>query len=284
MDVAHLLLLLLFCLTIGHLIALKVCSQKLDPRTAPLFISGWTLIGLAATAPVFGHLLPEGWAGLMAQPFLLGLAALKALLLYYICVISQKLMKVSLSSRHYVTPLSIGLIAIVNSFLGENLAPVEWFSALGLCLLAAAFFFKGHLGEMDRTSRIHYGLLVALAVILSAIDQVVLKETNWYALQVVCNVVLLSVSLLMTGRDTSVLRGAFMTRAAAIAGIFYMATELVKFYQMVSINPVSVVVMVQAMTKPVILLLSAYIWHERTVKEQLLWGILALIITIPLFL
>ncbi len=38
---------------------------------------------------------------------------------------TQDLMKVSLSSRHYVTPMSAGLIAIFNSFLGENLKPQE---------------------------------------------------------------------------------------------------------------------------------------------------------------
>jgi len=38
------------------------------------------------------------------------------------------------------------------------------------------------------------------------------------------------------------------------------------------------------MTKPVILLLSAMIWKERTVKEQLAWGVLAFLVTLPLFL
>jgi hypothetical protein len=34
----------------------------------------------------------------------------------------------------------------------------------------------------------------------------------------------------------------------------------------------------------VILILSALVWKERTVKEQLLWGVLALLVTLPLFL
>lgn len=44
----HLLLLLLFVLTIAHLVTLKICSVRLDHRTAPVFVSVWVLAGLAA--------------------------------------------------------------------------------------------------------------------------------------------------------------------------------------------------------------------------------------------
>lgn len=282
MDIAHLLLLMLFLLTIAHLIALKVCSVSLDHRTAPLFISSWTIIGLIAAIPLYGHLWTSGLATFIEKPWFFALAGLKAGALFALFIISQKLMKVSLSSRHYVTPMAVGMIAVVNSFFGESLTAGQWFSALGLCGLAAAFFFKGHMAEMDRPARIAYFQLVGISVVLSAVDQVVLKGSNWYVLQWVCNLVLLAIALVATGRDKAVLKAAFATRAAAIAGFFYAATELVKFYQMVTINPVSVVVIVQSLTKPVILALSALIWHERTVREQLVWGILALVIALPL--
>lgn len=284
MDIGHLLLLALFFLTIAHLVTLKICSLSLDHRTAPLFIGGWTLLGLVAVIPVFGHLWAPGWAAFTAQPWLLLLAAAKAVLLYFMFIISQKLMKVSLSSRHYVTPLSVGLIAVINSFFGEVLTLPQWFSALGLCALAAGFFFKGHMADMDRAARVAYFQLVGIAVVLSVIDQVVLRETNWFALQVVMNIVLLAIALALTGRNMPVLKAAFASRAAALAGITYAATELVKFYQMVDINPVSVIVVVQSLTKPVILMLSALIWRERTLREQMVWGVLALLVALPLFL
>lgn len=284
MTVASLLLLALFLLTIAHLVTLKICSLALDHRTTPLFISGWTLAGLAAVSPVFGHLWAPGWAAFAAQPWLLALAAGKGALLYVMFIVSQKLMKVSLSSRHYVTPLSVGLIAVINSFFGEVLSLPQWFSALGLCALASAFFFKGHMADMDRAARISYFQLVGIAVVLSVIDQIVLRQTNWFSLQVVTNVVLLTMALVLTGRNLPVLKAAFASRAAALGGITYAATELVKFYQMVDINPVSVIVVVQSLTKPVILMLSAVIWRERTVREQLVWGVLALLIGLPLLL
>ncbi len=280
---AHLLLLLLFVLTIGLVVMQKICSVKLDHRAAPLFFSGWTLFGLVATAPVFGHLWTQGWAILSMDATMLALTMVKGALLYYVFVVSQRLMKVSLSSRHYVTPLAVGLVSISNFIIGEKLDPAQWFSALGLCALSAGFFFKGHLADLDRKSRRDYFLLVALSAPLASLDHFLIKHVNWYAVLMVSNIVLLTLGLLVNRGNKDVLRNAFLHRSAALAGMAYMACELVKFYQQVSINPVTTVMTVQAATKPVILILSALIWNERTVKEQLIWGALALAITLPLF-
>ncbi|MCK5518951.1 MAG: hypothetical protein KAI61_06010 [Alphaproteobacteria bacterium] len=284
MTAAHLLLILLFLLTIGHLLTLKVCSVKLDHRTAPIFISIWTLLGIAGVSPVFGHLWAEGWEKFMAEPHLLALSVLKGCLLYLLFVISQELIKESLSSNHYVRPMSIGLIAIVNSTLGEQLNMGQWFAALGLCVLSAAFFFKGHLSDLSRRGKITYIKLVVLSVFLSSLDHVLTKNSNWFSLLLVSNTVLLFLSLALNRKRIAVLKDALFHKAALLAGFFFMATELVKFYQMVSINPVSVVVTVQAATTPVILVLSAFLWKERTVREQLVWGVLAFIVSLALFL
>lgn len=284
MDIGHLLLALLFGLTILHLVTLKVCSVTLDHRTAPLFISVWTLAGLAATAPLFGHLWAEGLAKFMANPAILGLTILKGGLLCYLFVLSQELMKVSLSSRHYVTPMAVGVMTVSNSFFGERLMPHELFVGFALCALAVTFFLKGHLSELDRRGRLAYAKLVLISAGLSTLDQVITRESNWYALLTVSYIVVLVMAVVWNFRTPANFRAAMLTRNAALAGILYAATELVKFYQQVTINPVTVVVITQALTKPVILVLSALIWKERTVKEQLVWGGLAFLIALPLFL
>lgn len=272
---AHLFLAALFLLTIAHLVTLKVCSVALDHRAAPLYISGWTLAGLLAVSPVYGHLASEGMKVFMESPWLLALAAVKGGLLYVLLVVSQELMQESLSSRHYVTPLSLGLIAGVNYFLGEHLTWQQWVSALGLCALSAGFFFKGHLSDLSKQGKITYVKLVAISVVLAAIDHEALHGVNWYALLLVGNVVLLALSLALNRARAGVLKSALLSRPAMLAGFFYASTELVKFYQMVSLNPVTAVVTAQAATKPVILALSALVWKERTVREQLVWGLAA---------
>lgn len=284
-GIAELFLVILFVLTIAHLLTLKLCSNVLDHRTAPLFIGGWTLIGLLVTAPVFGHLLPEALPVLSLKPWLLALIAIKGGLLYVMLVASQDLMKVSLSTRHYVTPLSLGLVAITNSFLGENLPIEKWVAALGLCALAGAFLLLGHARDLTRDAKIVYAKLVLLVVALNAIDQAVLVQTTWYPLLLGSNLVLvaLGLGLQIKARDSAILRDAAFHPMAIAAGMVYALTELFKFYQKVDINEVTTIAVVQSLTKPVILLLSAYIWKERTVKEQLVWGALAFVISLPMF-
>lgn len=284
MTLAHALLALLFLLTIGHLLTLKICSVKLDHRTAPIFISLWTLLGAAAVWPLYGALWAEGWAKMTASGYLPALAIAKGGLLYLLLVISQELMKESLSSRHYVTPLSIGLLTIFNALLGETLTPAQLTAAVGLCGLAAAFFFRGHLSDLSPQGKKTYLKLVVISALISSLDHVLIKGSNWYVPLLVSNVTLLALALLLNRAHVKVLRDAAFDKSAMLAGVFYMATELVKNYQQVSINPVTAVITVQAATKPVILILSALLWKERTVKEQLAWGALGFIVTLPLFL
>lgn len=284
MDLPHFLLLLLFALTIAHLVSLKVCSLALDHKTAPLFIAGWTLLGLLAVTPLYGGLFAEGWAKMTADPRLLFFAVLKGVALCYLFIVSQSLMQVSLSSRHYVTPLSIGLVTLGNALFGEALSFWQLFSSLGLCLLAAGFFLFGHMADLPARSRLDYARLTLTSAAIAVIDHVLTKDTNWFVLAVVSYSVLFVAGIAWNLRHFANFRQAALHRAAIVAGIFYASTEIVKDYQQVAINPVTVVITVQAMTKPVILVLSALLWKERTMKEQLAWGLMAFVITLPLLL
>lgn len=275
-------LLALFILTLGHILSLKACSMVLDHRTAPIFISIWTLIGLALCYPTFGHLLHAALPKLAAAPHLVAMMVLKGFILYYMAVAAQKLTAVSLSSRQYVTPLAVGLISLSNGLLGESLSLIQWLGAMGMCLAALAFFFKGHLSDLSVEGRRNYLLLVAVVVVLASFDQVLISGSNWYTLLLVSNVVLLTLSLLLTRKAEGILKQALFHKSALIAGSIYMLTEIVKFYQQVTINPVTVVVAVQAGTKPLVLILAALMWRERTVREQILWGAVAFVLLMPL--
>lgn len=281
---ANVLLLLLFLMTIILLVVLKVCSTRLDHRATPIYISFWTIVVLVGVMPLYGHLWAEGFAKMQAHPLVFIFSIIKGACLYWLFVISQELTQESLSSRHYVTPMSVGLIALSNFFLGEHLSIGQSISAAGLCLLSVGFFFKGHLSDLSVMGKRSYAKLVALAVFMASLDHVLTRDSNWYTLMWVSNVTLLIFALGLNARKPDVLRAAFLNRYAIFAGLFYAATDVVKFYQQVSINPVSVVIMVQSMTKPVILVLSALIWKERTVREQLIWGLAAfLLVMLPFF-
>ncbi len=267
MKFAHILLLALFALTILYALALKLCSMKLDHRTAPIFISVWSLVGLAATWPFFHPLWHQGLKEFTATPSLLALSLAKGALLYLSFATGQELMHESLSSTNYVRPMAVGMIAIVNSALGERLHVLQWLSAFGICGLAAGFFFKGHLSELSARGKRAYVVLVSLSVALAGIDQTVISHVNWYSLLIVSNTSMLMLCFILNRKRGWILRDALFHRSAIFAGAFFTAAELVKFYQQVVINPITVVLTVQSAAAAVVLVLSATLWKERTVKE-----------------
>jgi drug/metabolite transporter (DMT)-like permease len=284
LSFAFLLLAALFVLTIANALSLKVCSSRLDHRVTPVFIAFWSLAGLAVVWPLMGHSLwAPGFAVLFAKPWLLFLAIVKGGILHGRFVRGQALTRASLSSSFYVRPMSVGLIACVNFLLGERLTPAQWIAALGLCLLSTAFFFKGHLSEFTQREKRHYIDLVAFSVAMAAIDYTVLRAANWYVLLFVTNVAMLALCFDRNRREPEVLKAAF-TRPAVAAGMIFSLTEMVKFYQQVTLSPISLVLVAQSITQPVIMALSALIWKERTIREQILWGFGAFFLVILPFL
>ena len=267
----------LFGLTVVYKILLKRCSAVLDHKSVPVFIGVWVLIGLALASPLYAA---AAWTLTTAHPLVIALAMAKGGLLYMTLLWGQRLMRESLSSSLYTSPMSIGAIAIINFMLGERLAGLQWFSAVSVCLLSCLFFLRGHLSEMSRQAKRDYAIIVVLLVAMGGMDQFGISHIGWYGYLAVSNVVLLAIGLARHGD----IKNAVFNRLALPAGILFAVCELFKFYQSVTINPVTAVILTQNLATPVLLGLSAVVWKERTVKEQLIWGALAFALSVPLFL
>lgn len=281
---AAFLLLAIFGLTIIYKIQLKMCSNVMEPAVVPLFISLWVLIGIALTFPVFGSLWFEAWNVLRLHPFLLLLCILKGVVIYFSFFPSQRLMKSSMSTHLYVWPIALGLVAIINAFIGENLTPVQWVSVAGVCLLSAGFFFYGHARDLNAQDRRLYFSLTGFCILLAVLDQYVLRFVNWYAYLTIFYGVALVLSLINHRGHIGRIKRAVFNRMAIISGATFAFVELLKYYQFITYNSVTVTILVQNMATPVLLILSALVWKERTLKEQFIWGILALALSLPLFL
>lgn len=270
-------LVVLFLLTIVYKLLLKRCSGTLDHKSVPLFISVWTLAGLALTSPLYAQNavetgLEHGWV--------IPVAAIKGVLLYFTLFLGQRLMRESLSSSLYTAPMSIGALAVLNFILGERLSGLQWFSAVAVCILSCVFFLRGHLSDLNKQAKRDYFAIVALLVAMGGMDQYGISHMGWYGYLTVSNIVLLGFGLARHGD----IKNAVFNRLALPAGILFAVTEIFKFYQSVTINPVTVIAVVQNLATPVLLGLSAVVWKERTVREQLIWGVLAFALSIPLFL
>lgn len=253
-------------------IIFKVCANNLDHRTAPIFISVFILFGILITLPWFGGLLIEGFEKIGAHYLILFLCMFKGILFWYGTYENQKLKKESLSSTYYVAPLSLAFIACINSFLGEVLEPKQWISIIGLCSVSCLFFFKGHLQDLDPSLKKTYFKLALIFTVLGVIDHYTVFHSNWYTLLFISNLTLLCVCL-SKRNSLEVWKTALFNKMAVMGGATFLVFEFVKFYPMVSMIPVSVILLVQVATTPIVFVLSALIWGERSWQEQFVWGL-----------
>ena len=270
-----LLLALFILLSILQPLAFKVTSVRLNKQTGPIFLSVWTFFGLFCTWNIFGNLLVQEMVRVIHTPYLVILLLCKGSLLWLLFHDSLSLAEKSLSAHSYYLPTALGAIAIGNSFLGEHLNWWEWIAAIGLCFAGILFSLRGHLQELSLKEKLLYFKLVLLSIATGLLDQAILIQTNWYVLLSITNFILLIFCAVRT-RDFQIWKSALSHKMAIITGIVFTSRELLKFYMMVSILPMSVVLSAQVAVIPVVLVLSALIWNERSWKEQTVWGLVSL--------
>lgn len=255
----------------------------MDHNSAPIFQAFWVLIGLLMTFPWYSDLLVSELEKLSFSYSLWLLLLLKGGFLWLLIYNGQVLTRHSMSAANFVLPTALGVIAIINSYLGEELAPLEWIAALGLCALGIIFSLHGHVQELGSGGKILFFKLICFAIACATSDFLILKETNWYVLLLTTNIFLLFICL---ARRISfdIWRQSIFRKEAALAGSVFGVDELIKFYLMVSIIPMTVIISVQAAIIPIILTLSSLLWGERGWKEQFLWGVLSASLLLLLFL
>ena len=278
---SSLFIIIFFALAIAKPLAYKLCALKLDHRAAPIFISTYILLGVALTMPWFHDLFVEGIEQLISMPLILSLCLLKGVIFWYASYGGQQLTHNSLSYARYTLPPALAIAAIINVFFGEILTLVEWVAVIGLALSGIAFFLKGHIQDLDHPTKILFVKLVGALVCLIVLDHITISHSNWYVLLFTSNVAVFVVCLLYR-KPLAVWKSAIFSKLGMLGGLLMVTYEFVKFYPMVTLVPVTVMSTVQAAATPIVLVLTAMIWGERTWKEQLIWGVLAIGFILPL--
>ncbi len=274
---------LLVLLALARPLLYKKVSMTLDHDSGPIFTSLWVLIGLVVAFPWYGDLLMGEVNNLKSNYLLLCLLVLKGGALWFLFYNGQALMRQSLSAAKFVLPTALGFIAIINSVLGEVLEIKEWVAALGLCALGIVFSLRGHLQELGAQGKLLFLKLIVISITTATLDFLIFKETNWYVLLLSTNFLMLVISVCRRV-PLEIWQKSLFGRDSMLAGSVFSAGELLKFYLMVSVLPMTVVISAQVAILPVVLILSALLWEERGWKEQLIWGILSVSLLLLLFL
>ena len=264
-----------FLLAAAHSLIMKRASSSIAPESAPIFIGGWVLMGTLAVAAFQGSLIGTGIEDMLAAPIVTTVMILKGPALWHLMVEGQRLRELSLSSIHMASPFALVFIALINHLLGESLSGQQWIALAGLGVTSAMFWRHGHLNQITsptKSSSNHklFTKVVILMVILAVMDYFVLVETNWFIYLIINNTTMLAYAALRQGKlywGRELLSGI-----ALLAGSSFAGYELLKFYLLDYTIPVSVMAGLEAGLVIVMLLISALIYQELTIKKQLFWG------------
>lgn len=230
---------------------------------------------------------------LLEQPVLLSVVLFKGGIVLAILLLKQILAhRRQLQAYAYSSLIGIASLAIVNSFFGEQLTTLQWFSAIGLTTLGVVFTFTGDLAKRGRVDQLIFVAVVLISTAPAMTDNIMKGNISWFTSFVLSNVVLLSITLLISlyqGKLKEYTGMAFTNQAAVIAGSCWLLFEMVVLYVMFEQLPVTVTEMGRNLYIPILMVLSAYVFNEKSKQEKreaarsaLTWGTLSYLIAMPM--
>ena len=115
------------------------------------------------------------------------------------------------------------------------------------------------------------------------VDGVGIKGLNWYMYSIISSgfSLLIAFIILLCEKKYEYLKELNSPILIAI-GLVFAIGEFVILYSMQNYLPVSIAFLFLRLSAPIVMFVSAYIYKERTPKEQLLFGSLAVLFALPI--
>lgn len=263
----------LLAVTIVYTLAQKVAANHLPPQTAPIFNFVWLTIGLIVTIPLF---TPEWHAALTLLQNNLWLIIpiiLKGWLIFMAIHHGMLLGKQSLSAGNFIIPAALTISPLLLFLLGEELTLMQMILCSSLGVMGISFFLRGHLADLNRNAKRSFFLITTATLGMIVCDYIIIQHGNWLLL--LAGTTCTQLIFIQHQKPTrQILKLALFSKYALLAGVSVAIFEFIGFYQMGTINPVSITVAIKASALPFTQLAAALIWQERTWQEQLSWGII----------
>ena len=280
----------LFQLFIGFLILIsttlrpilyKPAAKHFPPELSAAFTSSWLIVGLILTFPIFGHLYYDNALKITTSAYLL-LAVLKGLLLWFTVKLQQKINKTSTSSSVFFGFISMALGSLINNlFFKEGLALFQVLCICGLGILGLMFVLKGDAKTLSKKGKIDFGIIILVGATFSITDHLAIPQIGWYPYLLFSSLAMF-IACLISGISKQDYHNIFLNKSVAFAGIFYTISEFLIIYASINILPVSFVGVFMRMSAPIVMIISALVYKEQSLKNQLTFGALAMLLTLPL--
>lgn len=261
----------------------KIGTKNFSSKQITFANGTYIVIFLLITIPfMYDLLLPLKHINLSHSIPLLA-CIIKGIVLYISLKFTAEIAKESNSSSVFAGFISLGIGAIINSvFLSEHLTYPQLFSCIALSILGVIFFLKGPACELSKYVKKLFVLLTILIVLNMVTDKIGIGGLNWYIYSMISSTVcfLLSTFFLLREKQYNCFKQLKHPTLMAIGVVFTMGEFLI-LYSMQHFLSVSITFLFMRIATPIIMILSAYIYKERTPKEQLLFGGLALLLALP---
>ena len=282
----------LFQIFIGFLLLLswalrpilyRPAAKYFPMKMSSAFTSTWLMIALLLTFPVLGKLLLGDWREIFFSPFIL-ISVYKGAMLFYSIELSQFVNRESTSSSVFLSFIALALGALANNlFFGEGLGVIKVLCILGFGALGATFLIKGDAKRLKKKAKTAFWVLTLIMASYTISDHLAIPQIGWYAHLLVSSAVMFAVSLFhgITKQD---FKNMFLNRQIAYAGIFYAVSEFLVIYASINILPVSIVAVFLRLSVPAVMIYSAIRYHEQSLKNQLVFGLCAILLALPIIL
>ena len=267
----------------GRPILYRPAAKYFPPKMSAAFTSSWLLLVLFLTFPVLGHLIYDDLKGTLLSPFVL-ISVYKGATLFYMIALQQVVNKESTSSSVFLSFIALALGALANNvFFGEGLGYIKVLCILGFGVLGGVFLIKGDAKRLSKKAIIAFFCVTLIMASYTVSDHLAIPQIGWYAHLLVSSVIMFAVSLLH-GISKQDFKNMVLNKGIALAGMFYATSEFLVIYASINILPVSIVAVFLRLSVPVVMIYSAVRYHEQSLKNQIIFGICAILLALPIIL
>ncbi len=257
--------------------------KSFPPKMSPAFTSVWLVVTLIATFPLLGHLLYNNLQLTLFSPFIF-ISIYKGATLFYLIEFQQIVNKESTSSSVFLSFIALALGTFANNiFFNEGLGAIKVLCILGFGVLGIVFFIKGDANRLSQLAKFSFAIVTIIMASYTISDHLAIPKVGWYPHLLISSAVMFVVSL-AHGISKQDFKNMFLCRPIIYAGIFYAASEFLVIYASINILPVSIVALFLRLSVPIVMIYSAIRYHEQSLKNQLIFGICAVLLAVPIIL
>ena len=282
----------LFQLFIGFLLLIswvirpllyKPIAEYFPAKQSATFTSFWLVFSLILTYPILGHFLQFNGNNALFSPYIL-ISVYKGVALFYFVTLQQIINKKSLSSSVFLSFIAMALGSLVNNlFFAENLGITKVFCICGFGILGILFLYKGDAKRLSHKDIIFFFIATIIMASFSISDHIAIPKVGWYAHLLVSSIIM-CLSCFLYKISRLAFKMVFKDKRTILAGVFYAVTEFLVIYASINILPVSIVALFLRLSIPIVMIVSALRYKEQNLKNQLIFGILAILLALPIIL